>query len=569
MGRLSKRILLSGFFLFIVLVFWGITKPVFAQTPTPSPTPIPTCSPARNDEFHSLRPYPFKPCDPYPSDLTAYCGSSIVAYSQETITYNIGDYIPGICTQGRIPDCDCGGGISSDCCTQNYDANGNPNGMITCSYIREGTRTISMTFDNAELPIMGNTQDVNKLRSPYDASEGEFTHTAKVNEYVSWYLNGVTGRAEYPYPDMTDPEDVSKIVNLSGPIKKLLPFTIQNKERIGQIDDVAPNTIRHNQTVGCTFFAMQEVCLPFIGCKNLPNFSVPVACNQHIFDRLRKLADWNPHKPPVEEDYLGQPHSEYLKDYYEWRGLFCVSITIPLPIFGPHTFLFCLDNPFSPNFWSMLFNYVPFSSTEDRTGKVSVRNLWVRLASKDFKIIELRVTSSDAKLYFPHMEEDNQLAELLQNTYVSKDGELVGDPSGVFRPADPYCDLEMVRTNPGDKISNPKDPSKLSASVYYKARVNCDFYLGELDYDGLFCESPTSADPPGMGGQCDLVTQYDPDLQYCSPNPYYGTLDCGPGFNVCRVSSNCQPAPMDDQDICRLQYGSKCMPLNWPGCKFF
>jgi hypothetical protein len=566
MGGLYKKILFSGFLFLVILVFWGITKPVFAQ-----PTPIPTCSPTRNNEFHSLRPYKFQPCDPYPSDLTAYCGNSIVLYSQESIIYNIRDYIPvPYCNpNSRIPDCDCGGALQDACCTQNYDANGNPNGMITCSYIREGTRTISLTFENAELPIMGNTENVNNRNNPYPADEGEFTHEAKVNEYVSWYLNGITGRAEYPYPDTTNPDDISKTVNLSGPIKKLLPYTIQNKERIQQIDDVAPNTIRHNQTVACTYPGLQEVCLPFIGCHNFPNLSIPVECYRgfpHIFDNFKKLAEWNPHKPPLEEDYLGQPHSEFLKAYYNWRGLICLPITINLPVFGTHTFFFCLDNPFSPNFWSMLFPYIPFSSTEDRVGNVSIRNLWVDLASKDFEIIDLRVNSTDAKLYFPHMEEDNQLAELLQNTYVSKGGELTGDPSGVFRPSDPYCDLEMVRTNPGDPISNPDDPSELSASVYYKARVNCDFYQGEGDFNGLYCESPTSADPPGVGGKCQSLNVNNPML--CGT--YYNSLDCGYGYNTCAL--NCQPVSEPSIQGCSdwgrsMGYITNCMPAVW-GCTF-
>jgi hypothetical protein len=556
-----------------------ISGEVSAQTtPTPTPTPIPTCSATRNDEWHSLRPYPFDPCNPYPEDLAPYCANSIIAWDDITKIYHIGDYIAQICSQGTIPDCDCGGSFSPACCNMVLDGNGEfTTGMIECIFKENGQRQISASFENAELPIMGNT--VNVVRNHVGADDVGFNDAAKVNEYVSWYLNGVIGRAEYPYPDLTkinavtsmeNPDDLDKIINFSGPIKKLLPFSIQNQERINQIDDLASNTVRHDQMVACTHLWAAEITLPFIGTILIPSSFVPIECYGTFFNfaHRRNLSDWKGNTPPIEENgtYLYQDQIEFIKDYTKWRGLICLYLPIKIPLLPPfnpleRVIFYCIDNPFpnifSPNVWSELFSYIPFSSTEDRVGDVHLKSVIVNEASPDFRLLNVSVDADNAELYFPHMQESTELASLLQKTYASKDVDLTGPVSRVYNSSNPYCDLTEVRSNPGDPISDPNNPATLDVTVNYEAEIYCDFYVGTGDFNGVFCETPTTADPPGVGGQCNYINRDNPI--YC--DTYYSRLDCSSGSNTCTL--NCQAPPTDIG--CSRYAGYSCMPRNW-GC---
>jgi hypothetical protein len=415
---------------------------------------------------------------------------------------------------------------------------------------------------------MGNTENVvhNHIRQ----DDAGFTDAAKANEYVSWYLNGVIGRAEYPYPDLTqnniitsmeNPDDVDKIVNFSGPIKKLLPFSLQNSVRIAEVDKLQSNTVRHDQFIACTHLGIAQVTLPIIGTVYWPSSSVPIECFGSFFNfanQVRMKDDFVGNTPPVEESntYLYHDQIEFLKAYTKWKGLICLFVKIPLI---NRTIFYCINGPKLP-LLSNLFTYIPFSSTEDRMGDVKLKSILLN-ASPDFRILYATVSANKADLYFPHMEEDNQLAELLQNTYASKDTDLEGPVSKVYSSTNPYCDLKEVRSNPGDTITKDKNSSTLVVDVNYKAEIYCDFFVGQYNFNGAFCTTSPTADPPGLGGKC-VEWHHDYLPRFCSV--YYPSLDCGGTYNLCIVDSMCQPLPIDPESKCKALQG-QCMPWNW-GC---
>ncbi|KKT67480.1 MAG: hypothetical protein UX25_C0022G0002 [Candidatus Woesebacteria bacterium GW2011_GWC2_45_9] len=86
-------------------------------------------------------------------------------------------------------------------------------------------KSVAVDLSDAELPILGNTEDVPNSQN---ADEG-LDDAEKTNEYVSWYLNGVIGRAE-----SGEDVDLNKAVNFSGPLKKLLPRPSNIKPRLPQ-----------------------------------------------------------------------------------------------------------------------------------------------------------------------------------------------------------------------------------------------------------------------------------------------------------------------------------------------
>ena len=105
--------------------------------------------------------------------------------------------------------------------------------------------------------------------------------------------------------------------------------------------------------------------------------------------------------------------------------------------------------------YSNLFAYIPFSSTEDRLGDVRIKSGGVSpfQYSPAIRIISSLVTPlQDATLYVPHMEESDDLADLLQNFYTYKDADKLNMDQSGFIPDSPYCEFTGVRSNPGDDL---------------------------------------------------------------------------------------------------------------------
>jgi hypothetical protein len=642
--------------------------PTSTPVPTPEPYrgPIPPpyvpCNEVRYPEFHSLRPYQASPCNQKLEDLALYCGDSITIEDDIDVTYNYYSPPPD-CAEGEI---DRKFGI--DCCYRDYEYEG----VDYCRFYIHREREIAIDLSDAELPIMGNTEDVinsqdQNLASPSVAETGTFycdnnamsggcinnckqgyfpnctpgdvtgyvpclgpysptacisagpveriTNEQKVNEYVSWYLNGINERAEYSFLNPEDPADQYKLINLSGPLKKLLSFASQQwirtdevmdayqsriwsgqktgsctanstgtacecscpsgthpiSECLGdvpvcttkscscEVDNAQGSPIRHDQYVACVF----SITLPIIG--EVGHISKP--CYEGIqVQQLHRLTDWfwrNPlthilvrdNLPPDPSDsQYDNNYLQYWVDYKEWRGEWCQII----PIFGGHRFFYCFDGPqFNVTYWwSNLFTYIPFSSTEDRLGESELTTFTIQPPhSSEFEITYAALLNqSPAKLYFAHMQETEELGEILQQTYAPKDAELPGEASLTYVSAQPYCDLKEVRSNPGDNLF----AGEITATLVYDAILHVNFYNGQSE-NGIWCETAATPERPpngsGLGGTC----VPSGSRRYC--DTYYPRIDCPQG-TLCSVGC-VDYVPVGYQ--CSFQtdgYGN-CFPDNW------
>lgn len=422
----EKNILLFIFSQSLILLLLGLlylsnTGGVYAQDPYPDPY-VP-CTDSRGEEdYHSLRPFQASPCmEEQMPDTALFCGNTLVWSHDFTANY------------AEAKSCVISG------TTQ------------TCHFKKIILKTdIEFAMTGVELPIMGNTEDV--LNSQ---NRDKMDNADKVNEYVSWYLNGVTYRAEYPYYDMDQISSVQTVIDYSGPIKKLLPWDVAidlREETVNRAvnakssgnDDQA----RHDQVVACVYGF--TILGKTIG-------GIPAPCYEGglkgwLTEPLR-LKKWEGHIPPKFSDpkYQGD-FLVFWKDYQEWRGNFCFLIRVPnfIPIIGGWGFNLCGQNPFSPDYYANLFPYIPFSTTEDRVGLSDIKSSDVQEASSDLQIYDVELDSEPADLFFSHMQEADELAEILQSTYVAKDEEKEA-PVG-RGPSAPYCDFANVRTNPGDNL---------------------------------------------------------------------------------------------------------------------
>lgn len=416
--NLPKTILFL-FFLFLATSCLLLTTKVNAQIPPPY---VP-CDEARDPEFHSLRPYQKSPCDQEVSKTALFCGNQLVISDAASAVQTINPAFAENC----IP-------IGND--------------RYRCTYkIINKSRNVAIDLSGADLPIMGNTEDViNSQNQSNDLDDGE-----KTNEYVSWYLSGVANPAEYGFLDPEDKEDISKVVNFSGPINKLLPQRIQNDARVKTIKEAGEN--RHDQIIGCIKNNL---------FKPLERGEITECYPERSGVTPVRLSDWNSKKrlPPKEEDYSS--FKDYWIAYKRWRGESCLK----LPIINVSI---CIDNPLKPNYWGNLFHYIPFSSTEDRVGLVETETVGVQPVSENITITDVSFSNqTPAELFFAHMEETAELAEMLQKTFVSKDGDMsITSITGVS-PTE-ACDLTNIRSNPGDDLF----AGEISGTLSYSAEFSC------------------------------------------------------------------------------------------------
>jgi hypothetical protein len=240
---------------------------------------------------------------------------------------------------------------------------------------------------------------------------------------------------------------------------------------------------------------------------------------------------------------------EFIRRYKEWRGLACIDL--PFSSLG-RTFHICFDNPSEANYWANLFNYVPFSSTEDRMGEVAINSInFQPPLYPNFTITNLTVSNIvNADLFFPHMEESDDLGEVLQQTYAPLGAELYNMTDATFIPSSPYCDYTTIRTNPGDDLF----AGELSADVVYDAEFSCTFMLpGE----GRLCEAKGGVCRTYVTDAHECVIKYGPvDCRYESPydiNPAPGGACVVEPCTVPNFRSCLQNAPAD----------GVCVPRNW------
>jgi hypothetical protein len=219
-------------FTFYLLAF---TFPIHAQVPNP---PI-ACDKVGNPEFNSLRPYQASAtCNTQIANYASYCGNDLTFKDSITVNYpGSSEYQTGCSESG---------------------------GKVNCNYVVPVTiQRLVINLSEADLPIMGNTEDVKNSQN----SDDTLTQADKMSNYVSWYLNGVVNRAEYGTSANTDFD----LVNFSGPLQKLLPNDILQAQRILSVENAKSSN--HNQIVVCG-----QSNIPIIGNPlGLGNFT-PTEC---------------------------------------------------------------------------------------------------------------------------------------------------------------------------------------------------------------------------------------------------------------------------------------------------
>lgn len=169
--------------------------------------------------FAPLRPDPGEPCEEtVPKETVFACGSSITPLRQE-------EFDP----YGEDPDCVVSGNTAT--CYRKIDFK------------------VNLDLSKANLGILGNTQDQN------------LTDEQKVNEYLSWYLSGVTDK---------------KLVDFAGPIRKLLPYDLGYSAKETIINENSKTV--HNYKVGEMGFGLIRA--------NLSDFAGIFSINRELLKSL-------------------------------------------------------------------------------------------------------------------------------------------------------------------------------------------------------------------------------------------------------------------------------------------
>ncbi len=459
------------------------------------PVDVP-CYDTNDPEFHKYRPYPASPCNRFiiKEETAQLCSNDLVI--KQTVEVRAP---PGFAGCPSLGD-----------------------GKYRCEFSRQGQAVkISVNLDQAEFPILGNTE----LVPNFINQQNLLGFKQRVNEYVGWYLNGVTGvSTEIPAISAYN------IINLSGPINKLMPLTRQFAKRIETIREAVDSmdqkiTERHNQVAGCSVqnIISQETTVLNCLARNITNF--------FTFGKYY-LSDWlgRPAKgvsaplgigiqtPPLEEDpgIIGSIFG-WIPSYQVWHNW-----------------------PGFEGWWSKLFTYIPYTSTEDRKGNLRIATIptpapddGAALAPGEVKISNLTVTTaglpeldrSQEILYFAHTEEVNEGAEYLQKTYLPKDKVDGGDTN--TSSADkknveitfPGCQILETRTNPGDDLyaefnepglgGNPSLEPGLLATVTYDARFSCEFTAQNRNLCLADCESVPSEDRDACRQACEPTCRQD------------------------------------------------------------
>lgn len=446
----------------LVAAFFGgrFTTLIFAQNSPIPPGDIP-CSKTDYPEFSSLRPYQANPCNKN-APTALFCGNQLVL--QDHVSSSEGS-------------CSISGG------------------RINCTVTK--TKTIAINLSDAKLPILGNTDDTENSTN----SSGSLNDAEKINQYVSWYLSGVNNKAESKPLNSSSSEDISKALNFSGPLNKLLPWDVQASNRIATINSAGDT--QHNQVVACSSGFLSgsklEACTPSSGnLLRLDSWKGRIGPEFLTLDTT-----WNQRIPPLRENF--KTDIEYQKAYNEWKGESCVIITVPILNVKK---LACIDNPLRPNIWADAFSHIPMASTEDNQGQVETSAIAVQPASDNLEVTDVAFNNQQpAPLFFAHTEEAAGLSALLQSTYLPQGEAGSGGVSGVS-PSDSSCDLLNIRTNPGDNLF----AGEIKGDLTYTAKFSCP---APVQDDGSSrCHQIT-------GGYC--VS----DSADC--NSDYGSLYCGSG----------------------------------------
>ncbi|MEK7525941.1 MAG: GDSL-type esterase/lipase family protein [Patescibacteria group bacterium] len=290
------------------------------------------CDQTADPEFHPLRPYPANACDPLiPQSIPKALDREAPDY-QKYITYSCGPQLQPVGTEAFDPYGDNGkydGLKVTNAAGQQYDhtiCDKDPNGLgVTC--YRSSSFDLTADLKDANLGILGNTQT------------GNLTDEQKVNEYLSYYLTGVPQVAE-PLIDASI-EQIDRVINFSGPIRKLLPWDMQNSEARGTLA-TSP------ETVG----------------KEVHDYKIEG--EGYFGNTSQNLSKFDPSPPDMNSDEYKNDPQKYQDDLTAWR--------FGDPSIIPDIFGLDLVQAFRQIFNiqtinAKLFQNIPLSSVEDTAGE--------------------------------------------------------------------------------------------------------------------------------------------------------------------------------------------------------
>lgn len=231
------------------------------------------CDQTYDPEYHPLRPYPGNPCDPLiPRSLpeapktkeqkfnTFACGNSLTPVVNEPFEpygrwKRHGDdrQVSDPFYQNLNPFDNKNHQYTwCDKEESQLDPNG---GTINC--YRTEYFDITVDLKHANLGIISNTQNT------------ELEDAQKVNNYLAWYLNGSPQIGDQLPVDAKTPQGQDRLINYTGPIRKLLPYDLQRNTNTAIIDSAKDEV--HDYIVGCsslnTDFPKQfvSIVLSFLG----------------------------------------------------------------------------------------------------------------------------------------------------------------------------------------------------------------------------------------------------------------------------------------------------------------
>jgi hypothetical protein len=488
------------------------TGPGINQGPNPSPKPDPyvPCNEERplggqqnNTEYHSLRPYQSSPCNRQTTETALFCGNALITRR----TYTVQPDSPGVTSCTYYPSGD------PHVCTYVF---GDPNDPIVGATTGTANRTaLTINLANASLPIMGNTENVPNEYNNGNPKAPVISPGQSVNNYVSWYIHGAIGTGEQNQLNTNIEQGVRKLIDYSGPLRKLLPHYIQTIERFktiysvdqnldysgyfsGFIDNLQNVPKHHNQVIGCTRDGQIVPCSTTEQNANrqervrLGDFTESVLAN--ATNLLN--GQWFGRFPPLESMY--STSQGYFAAYNQWKS----------------------NSP-----WYQLWQMIPFSSTEDRIGQTFLPEISGDSApqstSPDLQVtnIQLHPAGQGAlgtlnhRLYFAHMEEDNDLGTLLQKVY-SPGGEdlAAGNPPNNTLPE--FCEIADTRTNPGDNLfgnynqtNGPlvdQNEKQVKGDLNYRTQFTCDF--PEPTYNTTTDQNCLANLPPGVPADTCITT---------------------------------------------------------------
>lgn len=516
-----KNFLPVFFTLSVIAIFFSLsslTGKVSAANAVPSPGNIP-CSPDPNSdpEFNSDRPYQASRCGNY--NITYWCGNSVVMDIGSVHT----DWDPGSCTDSSCQ-------VNFDCTKKGAVNVGGKGG--SCS----GFQNIIVDLTNVQLPVLGNTQLTKNSQNPTDQIDG----STAVNNYVSQYLNGINDNAQEGVGNNTN----DNIINLSGPIKKLLPDVIQEEARTGSIlqaikgvtytpdSDGGTGTPVPQPTTEPTNHNQIVVC----GDSNIPIFGnlfhigtlKPTDCYKGdgskaqggevlrlkdwngdlswwnsilngIVSHLSQLFPsvpasairnsignhWNKRIPPLpwddQGDGTGKPFTSDAL-YQKAYNEWKGNTCVIIPVIN---WVVCVNNIFVPNKYADLYPYIPLANTVDKKGVQMVTAL-VPSAAK--ATVSLAPHGYDLikspQLYLAHSLEDMQLTALLKSTYIPATQSAITGQT-VFTPSTPGSPPKDVENNSSQcriipSRSNPGDSATFGTPKSYIELDKIDIHVSQI-----------------------------------------------------------------------------------------